>query len=158
MANDMATVLRAIAEVETANGRNSYPRFERSFAPLGFTCTVQGHIITGTGTNFTPIAQRRWDLYGMGSACSYGKWQILAHTAMDLGFKGFPSELWYGSQSWVEAALKKQFNKGANMIAKLADAWNSGSFTDANLPVDYVKQVTAAFIVAGGNPATPLVL
>jgi len=152
--NDLATVLKAIAQVET--GGNSYPRFERSFAPAGQSFTVQGHIITGTGTNFTSVAAKRWAVYGMASACSFGPWQILYHTAADHGFAGQPSDLWFGSQPIVESRMTALFHKGANTIAKLADAWNSGSFTDANVPGDYIAKVVQAFINAGGDPVKPL--
>lgn len=158
--NNIDTVLKAIAVVETGSGINSYPRFERSYAPKGQRFTVQGHIVVGTGSNFTPIAKERWDRYGMSSACSYGPWQILYHTAADRGFGGSPWELWDRglSAAWVTKEIHRQFHKGAYTIAKIADAWNSGSFLDANVPGEYVANVTAAFIAAGGDPLKPLML
>lgn len=156
--NDMPTVLKAIASVESMSGLNNYPRYERSFAPSGQIVTIQGRLIEGTGTNFTQVARSRWEKYGMATACSFGPWQILYHTAADRGYDGVPSDLWTRSQLWVEKEIMRQFHKGATTIQKLADAWNSGSFTDANVPVDYVAKVTEAFKRAGGDPTLPLQL
>jgi hypothetical protein len=158
--NDINAVMRAIAAVETNSGANSYPRFERSFAPVGDMFTVQGRLIQGTGMNFTAVARGRWDKWGMASACSYGPWQILYHTAADRGFLGAPWELWEPSTSWEYATkeVRRQFVKGATTIQKLADAWNSGSFQDSNVPGDYITAVTKAFIEAGGDPNAPLEL
>lgn len=154
----MDRVLGAIARVESNSGVNNYPRFERSFAPKGMSWTIQGHVITGTGTNFTLVAQPRWAKWGLASACSFGPWQILYHTAADRGFTGAPWELWDQSRPWVEKELRRQFAKGADTIRKIADAWNSGSFTDANVPGDYVAAVTKAFKALGGDPDAPLAL
>jgi len=96
----------------------------------------------------------------MATACSFGPWQVLYHTAADRGFMGAPWELW-GTQvcePWVKMELTRQFNRGAKTIQTLADAWNSGSFTDANYPGDYVAKVVTAFKAAGGDPALPLQL
>jgi len=157
--NDMDTVLKAIAQVESSGGGNNYPRFERSFAPAGLVVIVQGRTIQCTGHNFSQVAKDRYTRWGMASACSFGPWQMLYHTAADHGFKGAPWEMW-GTQvvePLVRAELLRRFKQGADTITKIADAWNSGSFTDVNIPGDYIQKVTAAFKAFGGDPAAPLV-
>ncbi len=156
--NDMKTVLTAIASVESMSGRNNYPRLERSYMPTGQVVTVQGRLIEGTGGNFTQVARSRWEKYGMATACSFGPWQILYHTAADRGFNGHPADLWDGSEEWVRREIMRQFNKGATTIGKLADAWNSGNFLDANVPGLYIAKVVEAFTRAGGDPTLPLQL
>jgi hypothetical protein len=157
--NDLDRVLIAIAEVESQGGRNNYPRFERSYAPKGQQFTIQGHIIEGTGTNFTVVAESRWTRFGLASACSFGPHQMLYHTAADRGYQAEPWRLWNPDleKEWVTVELKRQFVKGANTISKIGDAWNSGSYLDANIPGDYITKLVSVYVKLGGDPNASLI-
>lgn len=142
---DVERVLRAIAAVESGGGDNNYPRFEVSYAPAGKAFTVQGRVLRGTGRNWNPIVAERWARWGMPSACSYGPWQILYHTAADLGYDGNPVDLWWLSENWVRKRLDRIMAKGANTVELIADAWNSGTHKDANTVPEYRAKVLAAY-------------
>jgi len=147
---DADKLLRAIAAVETSGGKNNWPRVEAAWVPKGLAFTVQGHIVTGTGTAMSPIASLRWAKWGLGSAASWGWWQILYHTAADLGHTGAPHELFDPgvSEIWVYKRLKQIAGKGATTVEQFADAWNSGNFKDAIIPTKYIADVKAFYEAA----------
>lgn len=142
---DIERLLRAIAAVESSGGANNYPRFERAYAPAGFTATIQGHTVKGTGRAWNHIVAKRWAEWGMASACSWGPWQILYHTAADLGYDGSPVDLWTFSEPWVRKRLDKIMRKGAATVEEIADAWNSGTHTDSITVPEYRAKVLAAY-------------
>jgi len=136
-------LLRAIASVETNGGRNNWPRLEVSYIPAGLAFTVQGHVLTGTGRNCNAVTAPRWAKWGLGTAASWGWWQILYHTAADLGYQGAPCELMNPGtcETYVVARLRKIAMTGAQTVRDFADAWNSGSWRDANLVPEYTSAV-----------------
>lgn len=145
---DLVKAKRAIEVVETNSGANSYPRFERAYAPKNQWFTIQGHMVMGTGTAWNGIVKDRWDRWGMASACSYGPAQLLYHTAADMGLMAHPAILWEQPTQhdyYVNMRLAKLVKMGADTIEKLADGWNSGNPNDANVPTDYVAKVKAAY-------------
>jgi hypothetical protein len=144
---DCDRLLRAIARVETNGGRNNWPRVEVSYIPAGLSFTVQGHVLTGTGRNVNAVVAPRWAKWGLGTAASWGWWQILYHTAADMGFLGMPHELFDPgtSEPFVTMRLRKIAKGGAATVRDFADAWNSGSWRDANLVKDYTDKVEAAY-------------
>jgi hypothetical protein len=143
-------LLRAIAAVETSGGKNNWPRLETAWIPKGLAFTVQGHLVTGTGTSMSPIASLRWQKWGLESAASWGWWQILYHTAADLGFTGAPHELFDPSVSelWVWKRLKSIAYKGGTTVEQFADAWNSGNFKDTIIPTQYIANVKGFYEAA----------
>lgn len=144
---DTDRLLRAIAKIETSGGRNNWPRVEVSYIPAGLAFTVQGRILTGTGKNVNAVAAPRWAKWGLGSAASWGWWQILYHTAADMGYLGAPHELMTPGvcEIYVVARLRKIAKSGAETVRDFADAWNSGSWRDANLVPEYTQKVEAAY-------------
>lgn len=144
---DADVLLRAIARVETNGGRNNWPRVEVSYIPKGLAFTVQGHVLTGTGTNVNAVVAPRWAKWGLGTAASWGWWQILYHTAADMGYPGPPHELMDSGtcEPYVVAHLRKIAMTGATTVRDFADAWNSGSWRDANLVKPYTDAVEAAY-------------
>src|SRR5574340_316007 len=127
---DLNRLLLAIARVESGGGTNNYPRFEAGYAPPYFVGTIQGRTVRGTGTCWNSIVAERWKKWGMASACSFSSWQILAHTAMDMGFCDAPWALWDDriAAHWVKRRVQRIIDKGADTVEKVADAWNSGNF------------------------------
>jgi len=141
-------LIQAIAVVETNDGLNSYPRFESGYAPKGFAATIQGRIVRGTGACFNSIVAERWKEWGMASACSFSKWQILAHTAMDLGFAEAPWLLW-SDEVALPFVIKRltviRDRYHALTVADFADSWNSGTFRDKIIPQQYIDSVLDAY-------------
>jgi hypothetical protein len=152
---DVDRAMAAIKRVESSDGHNNYPRFEAAYAPKGETFTVQGHLITGTGACWNAIVAKRWAQYGMASACSFSSYQILAHTAMDIGFADVPWALWDDriAATYVRRKILGIIGMGATTIEQLADAWNSGSFKDGIIPTKYIADVRAAYDSL--EPTTP---
>jgi len=144
---DTDALLRAVAVVETQGGRNNWPRVEKSYIPAGQTFTVQGHLISGTGSNVNAIVRPRWERWGLGSAASWGWWQILYHTAADMGYLGPPHDLFASgvSEPFVVARLRKIAMTGAKTVRDFADAWNSGNWRDQNDVPEYTKAVALAY-------------
>ena len=146
-------LLSAIARVETEGGRNNWPRLEKSYIPAGQEFTVQGHLISGTGRNVNTIVRQRWEKWGLASAASWGWWQILYHTAADLGFGDAPPELMYPGicEPYVVKRLEKIAATGAKTVRDFADSWNSGSWRDANLVPEYTAKIEAAYKRLAGH-------
>lgn len=144
---DGDVLLEAIAHVESSGGANNWPRLEAAYMPKGVTVTAQGRLIFGTGACFNEIVRKRWLKWGVSSAGSYGPWQILYHTAADLGFAGAPWELWSPEtvRMFVIARLRKIEKAGARTVEEFADAWNSGNFRDTIIPSVYINEVKAAY-------------
>lgn len=144
---DLDRLLLAIAAVETESGRNNWPRVEKAYLPAGESFTVQGHVITGTGVYFNAVSKPRFDKWGLASAASWGWWQILYHTAAQVGFMGAPPELMDATrcQPFVEKRLQQIAASGAKTVRDFADGWNSGSWRDKNDVPGYTAKVIAAY-------------
>lgn len=138
----------ALKAVESSAGLNNYPRIEPAYMPLGAARIVQGRSVVGTGKAFNAVVAHRWQRWGMASACSWGPWQILYHTAADLGYAEQPWLLWdeYCSSMWVNKRLDKIALRGAVTVEEFADAWNSGTHKDTIVPKDYIAKVVAAYL------------
>ena len=143
-------LLEAIAHVETNGGRANWPRLEAGYIPKGLAITAQGRVISGTGACVNQVVRQRWQRWApdsWGTAASWGPWQILYHTAADLGFAGAPWELWTdaASRPWVMKRLEVIGRQGAATVEQFADAWNSGDFRDDRVPAVYIRSVAAAY-------------
>ena len=147
---DGALLLEAIAHVETSGGRMNWPRIEAAYIPKGLAIEIQGRVVSGTGVCVNDVVRERWKKWAPDSwvtAASWGPWQILYHTAADLGYAGQPWGLWPadGSRPWVIRRLMKIAARGATTVEQFADAWNSGSFRDRNIPALYIASVVGAY-------------
>lgn len=140
---NMEVLLKSIAKVET-NSSNGI-RFESSYLPKNHMFVCQGKILVGTGTNYNKVCAPRFIKWGEWSAASYGPWQILYHSAADMGFSGHPILLMTDSQYWVEKMLKRILGQNPSSIAQIADAWNTGNFRDLIRNDRYEKDVVEAY-------------
>lgn len=137
--------LSAVRRVETSGG--VWPRVERAFMPAGVSRWVQGRRIVGTGRAWNALVESRWAEWDLASAASYGPWQILYHTAADLGYSDAP---WFLSDPrvcrfWAISLVARHVARGARTVEELADAWNSGSHRDSFVPTEYVSAVSLAY-------------
>jgi hypothetical protein len=144
---DYDALLHALAKVESDGGRNNWPRVEVSYLPKGYTATCQGKLLLGTGKNFNSIVETRWHVcqteHRLGTAASWGPWQILYHTAADCGFAGMPYELHNKNTSlpWVRRRLEIIWNNGGRTVEEFARAWNGGNIHANYVPEAYVVSV-----------------
>lgn len=144
---DGTALLAAIAYVESSGGRNNYPNFEPYWAPEGKIFTIEGKLQRSKHPLSNKIVSDRFEDYGMASACSFSSWQILYHTAADLGFNKPPWMLWEDAIAilWVVRRLNAIAGHGAESIVHFADAWNSGSFRDRIIPGEYIEKVSDVY-------------
>lgn len=144
---DLEKLLAAIKRVETSDGLNNWPRVEAAYIPEGLKFTIQGRIVVGNGRCMNEVSMPRWRSWGLSSSASWGPWQILYQTAADNGYGGPPWDL-HGdatSEPYVISHLRKLEKRGAKTVRDFADGWNSGSFKDTNLVVNYTDAVNAAY-------------
>ncbi len=128
---DGRACLAAIAEVETAFGQYNVPKYEKAF-DLG-----------GKYGN-----RRLWTKFGAMAACSWSSWQIMYIVCVELGYPGRPIDLQDDSVAihWVMDYLDKRIlQAGCSSVVELFDAWNTGSFKDANVPDKYVQECLHAY-------------
>ena len=138
-------LLDAIQYVETGGG--NWPRIEIAWMPEGARVTVQGRVLTGTGRQCTALAAKRYHRWGPAAAASWGPWQLLFHTAADLGYKGPPHGLHsrHVSLPYVVLRLDQIAEAGASTVEDFADAWNSGTHRDSIVPGRYIRKLVAAY-------------
>ena len=144
---DGTALLASIAFVESSGGKNNYPNFEPYWAPEGKVFTIEGKLQRSRHPLSNKLVVERFNEYGMASACSFSSWQILYHTAADLGFKKAPWLLWEDAIAilWVIKRLNVLVGHGAETIEHFADAWNSGSFRDRIIPKEYIEKVSDVY-------------
>lgn len=144
---DGTALLAAIAFVESSGGKNNYPNFEPYWAPEGKVFTIEGKLQRSRHPLSNKLVAKRFEEYGMASACSFSSWQILYHTAADLGYRRAPWLLWEDAIAilWVIRRLNAIAGHGAETIEHFADAWNSGTFRDRIIPKEYIEKVTDVY-------------
>lgn len=127
-------LLSAIRTQEVTNCSLGGLRFEASWMPRGARFAVQGKLVVGTGRNYdrSGPAQARWAEHGIWSCASYGPWQMLYHTAADMGYDGHPAHLNDESIAkwWATRLLQRIEARGAQSVRQFADAWNTGNHRD----------------------------
>ncbi len=148
---DADILLRAIAAVETRGGLNNWPRVEKAYLPNGASYLAQGRVIIGTGLYFNAAVKAVWDSLPpeerLGLAASWSPWQIMFITAWEVGYRGRPSDLHLASvaEPHVVWKLRRIAKTGATSVRDFADAWNSGSWRDANRVEKYTADLEAAY-------------
>lgn len=128
---DAASLLAAIAEVESSFGLYNLPKHEKIFDYGG-----------------KYFNRDLWEDWGAWAACSYSSFQIMFPVACELGFRGSPEDLWNDDVAilWVlELIDRRILSKGAKTIEQFGDAYNSGSFTDSIVPMDYISKFVKAY-------------
>lgn len=124
-ANGVA-LLAALAEAESWFGVYNIPKYEPAY---------------DSGGRY--FDHKLWMKWGSWAACSYSSWQIMYPVAIELGFDGRPQDLWDDETAihWVMEYIDRRILKrGCNTVEQFADAYNSGSFKDRNVPELYIEK------------------
>ena len=139
---DPALVLWAFAGVESSYGRDRLlARLEPSYSP------------GGAFYRQSKAVRDLWARWGPGANCSYGSWQMMFPTAVDLGYPGTPEGL---QADDVLAPLVCHYLARAQggTLENAADSYNSGSWRDRFVPLDYLAKIVAAYELGwAGGPA-----
>lgn len=123
--------LWGIYHCEKYDQYNTEPRFEAAYAPGGY---YYEHSIE---------VRARWTQWGRDSACSYSNFQILYNTACELGYIGPPKALDKDGLALPYVCLyirRRIIDRGATKPEQIADAYNSGSFSDQHIPGAYIRK------------------
>lgn len=132
---DPVALLKAISQVESSYGQNSNSHHEKGYCYGG---AYYNSALT--------------KLYGCEAHCSYGPWQVMYPTALELMQGIVPYDLQSPETSLVVATMyiNRAISRGADSLEKIADAYNSGSFKDSNVPAAYIAKVQEAYRLAKG--------
>lgn len=148
---DIDRLIRALMRKETTNGRDLFPNFEPAFAPADWVGYVEGRTQRGTGLYCKPGSRQMADFqkWGPQAACSFGRCQIMYPTARDRGMPDFLPPWALNDEGtelrYVKDHLRWLAARGHDSVRMFADAWNSGSGRDKNVPDDYIKAVLAYY-------------
>lgn len=129
-------LLGAIAYCESSLGIDNKPRFEKAYAPGGHYYRIS-----------LPV-QDSYKQFGKDAACSYSSFQILYITAYEMGYRGTPRELaddMVAIQYVIRFLNRRIIRGGASDLEDIADAYNSGTFRDDNVPTAYIEKFTRAY-------------
>lgn len=128
---DAEALLWAIYRCERYDKHNRVPRFEPSYAPGGYYFSRSS------------LVRREYAKWGNWACCSYSNFQIMYITAVELGYEGPPLALDHDSVAitWVCRYLNHRvFAQGARTVEEVADAYNSGTYRNSNVPEKYVAK------------------
>jgi len=139
---DAGRLLTALACIESGYGVNCGPRHETQYDSGGFYHERSAAV------------RRAVDRFGSWAACSYGPWQILYTTALELGLPEDtePATLHHPDLSipHVIAYLdRRAINRPgiykARNLAGIFDAYNTGRAHDTNTPHAYIAKGLKAY-------------
>lgn len=137
---DPGKILTALACVESGFGEDCGPRIEPAYNKGGRYYEANAQV------------KALIDKWGNWAAGSFGPWQILFVTAVELGFPAGndPSVLHQPeiSVNWVIRYLDHRAINGtrpARCLADIFDAYNSGRSGDKNVPAAYIKKALKAY-------------
>lgn len=122
-------ILWAIYRCEKYGKGKRVPRYEPAYAP------------GGKYYKRSEMVREEFAKWGPSAACSYSDFQILYITAVELGWEGPPLALDRNEiaiKVVVDYLNNRVFSKGAATPEEVADAYNSGTFKDMNVPTDYM--------------------
>ena len=126
---DGTALLRAIADVESSYGANSTPRHESAYCRGG---RYHRDVLT--------------KLHGCAAHCSYGPWQVMYPTAVELGFEGTPAELANPETNCLYAVRYLNARAaGAETIEHVARAYNGGNIHATAVPYSYLAKLLTAY-------------
>lgn len=126
-------MLWALAAVESTYGRDrQHRRVEPSYMP------------GGEEYRRSPQIRSLWARWGEEGASSYGAWQMMYATALDLGFAGPPEGL-IPDEVLAPLVVAYVHRSGALVLADVADAYNSGNYRDVFRPLEYMAKVVVAY-------------
>lgn len=125
-------LLWAIGWAESTCGRNNVPRHEGAYH--------RG------GAYFNHVLDRE---FGCAAHCSYGPWQIMFENVWSISKKEITPEEMNDTLTAlvvsVEWLNQRVIGRGADTVAKIADAWNSGTHRDRIIPVEYIDKVAKKY-------------
>lgn len=128
---DAEALLWAIYRCEKYDKHNKVPRFEKAFAK------------GGSYYEASELIRELCKTWGTFASCSYSNFQILFVTACELGYLGPPLALDHDSVALpyvIRYIHKRVLQTGATTVEEVADAYNSGTHLDANVPIRYIKR------------------
>jgi len=133
---DSGCILWALYYCEKYDPHNRVPRFEKAYAPGGYYYKKSEDV------------RKEYEKWGNWAACSFSNFQILFNTARELGYDGPPLALDRDEVAMPFIVLYlniRIFKKGATTPEEVADAYNSGTFKDANKPEKYMAKFRARY-------------
>jgi hypothetical protein len=87
--------------------------------------------------------------YGVLASSSYGSFQIMYPTAVEMGFQGHPIELQGNDVCayWAAQLIIKRFigRQKAKTLRDVADAYNSGNHADRIVPQTYIDKAISFY-------------
>jgi hypothetical protein len=133
---DPELILAALAYCETKfwDSKWQKPRVEPAYLPGG------RYYAASLGL------RKAYAQYGPDAAASWGPWQLMFPTAVELGYTGNPSDLVEQSAEFVVAYLNRRvlYLTGLN-LEDIPDGYNSGSCLDRIIPRAYIKEFIEAY-------------
>ena len=125
-------LLWAIGGVESSHGRNNVPRHEGAYH--------RG------GAYFNRVLDRK---FGCAAHCSYGPWQIMYENVWAISKKEITPQDMNDTLTALVVSVEwlnlRVIWRGADTVAKIADAWNSGTHRDRIVPVSYIDKVVKKY-------------
>jgi hypothetical protein len=126
-------ILLTIAGLESSFGeRRLFVKYEPAYGP------------GGAYYQRSETVRKLWYTYGVLAASSFGSFQLMFVTARELGYTGTPIDLqkdeicaYWATELIRQRILKRQ---GAQTLAQLLDAYNSGNCKDRIIPADYIHK------------------
>jgi hypothetical protein len=130
---DKEIMLGAFSICESSGGYNKPPRFEPAYGPGGRYYKV------------SELQRNLYEKYGKDASSSWSSFQVMFLVYHELGFTGATPTKADDDNYSLPVAIKL-FNKrilrlGPKFLSQAGDAYNSGNFKDANVPVDYIKKL-----------------
>lgn len=126
---DAEALLWAVYRCEKYDKHNRVPRYEKAYAP--------------EGAYFNDAVEKLYKKWGVFASCSYSNFQILFVVAVELGYEGPPLALDHDSVALpyvVRYIYRRCVHTGAKTVEEIADAYNSGTHLDDNVPAAYIKR------------------
>lgn len=127
-----AQLLWALSGNESSFGSNCNPRHEPGYCPI-----MHGH--------YAPAIATLTRDFGCLAHCSYGPWQIMACNAS--GFTPLdlldPDKAAHATVNFLNREILGR--QKATTLEQIADAYNSGNWSDANVPTAYIEKFVASY-------------
>lgn len=133
---DGAQLLWALSGNESSFGADCTPRHENGYCP-----EANGRYSSA------PIVQVLTARFGHAAHCSYGPWQIMLINCGKDADPALFDRCEYAAMKTVAHINTAILDRGAKTLEQIADAYNSGSFKDGNVPTEYIKRLVANYQV-----------
>ncbi len=129
---DTEALLWAVYECEKYTRQYRTPRFEPAYAPGGLYFRSSS------------MVRQEYARWGSSAACSYSNFQIMFIVARELGYDAPPLALDKDSVAlpYVVRYINVRIlaTPGVETVENIADAYNSGTYRDANVPERYINK------------------